>query len=206
MNVLIIGATGRTGSLLVEQGLAVGFTITAFARHTDKITIQHDRLRVLQGDATDAAAIESAVIGQHAVIDVIGARNLDQPTGLFSKNTGNLIAAMTQHNVPRYVMLSGLGAGDSRKDMGVVSRLLFRVMLSTLYEDKTRAENLLMRSDREWVIVRPPEVTDKPKRGHYRVLLQPPYGYEIARGDLVHFLLLQVNDITYVHKTPIVCW
>jgi putative NADH-flavin reductase len=206
MKVLVIGATGRTGSQVVEQGLGFGFHITAFARSPEKVTLTHDLLRVVQGDTTQPETVEAAVAGHDAVIDCIGTRDMNAPTHLFSKTTAHLIAAMTQHNVARYVMLSGLGAGSSRADLPPISRLMFRFMLSAVYEDKTHAESLLMASPLEWVIVRPPEVVDKPRRNTYRVPERPPYGREIGRGDLAFFLLFQTHDISYVHKTPVVCW
>jgi len=35
MKLLILGAAGRTGTLLVDQALAAGHTVTAFVRDTD---------------------------------------------------------------------------------------------------------------------------------------------------------------------------
>ena len=60
MKLVIFGANGATGRLLTEQALAAGNTVTAFTRHADALPIHHQQLRVIQGDALDLAAVETA--------------------------------------------------------------------------------------------------------------------------------------------------
>ena len=72
MRLAVFGATGRTGKLLVEQALNAEHDVTAFVRPRSlgKL-IKHERLTVVQGDATDAAAVERAVNGADAVVSVM---------------------------------------------------------------------------------------------------------------------------------------
>src|SRR5260221_328303 len=51
MNLVILGATGRTGRLAVDQALADGHTVTALVRSPDKLTARNASLRVLAGRA-----------------------------------------------------------------------------------------------------------------------------------------------------------
>lgn len=74
MKLLIFGATGGTGRQLVEQALAQGHTVTAFARDPAKITTKHANLRVAQGDMLQPASIEAAVAGHGAVLSALGIR------------------------------------------------------------------------------------------------------------------------------------
>jgi putative NADH-flavin reductase len=67
MNLLIFGATGETGRELVKQALAQNNAVTAFVRDTAKLDIQHQNLKVIEGDVTDAATVERAVQGQDVV-------------------------------------------------------------------------------------------------------------------------------------------
>ena len=71
MKVVIFGASGRTGRLLVEQALAAGHEVTAFVRDPARLPIRHERLRVAQGDVNDAPAVDAAVAGQHAVLSAL---------------------------------------------------------------------------------------------------------------------------------------
>ena len=74
--VLIIGATGAAGKLLVERTLAAGHVVTALVRSPEKLGLSHDRLQVLQGDALDIVAVEQAVVGQDAVFVLLSQPSL----------------------------------------------------------------------------------------------------------------------------------
>ena len=53
MNILIFGASGRTGHELVKQALAKDILVTAFVRKMDKLTIAHANLKIVQGELSD---------------------------------------------------------------------------------------------------------------------------------------------------------
>jgi putative NADH-flavin reductase len=74
MKLLVFGATGGTGSRLVEQALEQGHVVTAFARDPAKIHLTHDHLRVVAGDVLDRASVDAAVAGQDGVLSALGTR------------------------------------------------------------------------------------------------------------------------------------
>jgi putative NADH-flavin reductase len=74
VTVLVFGATGRTGRALVEQALAQGHIVTAFARDPRKIRTMHKNLRVMQGDVLNHDAVGEAINGQDAVLSALGVR------------------------------------------------------------------------------------------------------------------------------------
>ena len=74
MNLTVLGATGPTGTQLVEQALAAGHHVTALARSPEKLTITNPNLHVVQGDATDRAAVSQAMKRADAVISTLGAK------------------------------------------------------------------------------------------------------------------------------------
>lgn len=53
MKLLIFGATGSIGRLLVEQG----HRVTAFVRDRAKLDIWHANLKIVQGDVLDLASV-----------------------------------------------------------------------------------------------------------------------------------------------------
>ena len=62
MRVIVFGAAGRTGSQLVRQALERGHHVTAFVRgRVEQHGVWHVRLRVVPGDALDAAAVAAAI-------------------------------------------------------------------------------------------------------------------------------------------------
>jgi len=58
MRIAVFGGTGATGRLLIDQALDRGLSVTAYARHPEKLGIEDDRLTVVAGELSDSAAID----------------------------------------------------------------------------------------------------------------------------------------------------
>ena len=207
MKVLIIGATGATGRVLMREALEQGYEVTALARNPSAVAPEDHRRRVLKGNALDATEVEAAVAGQDAVLSALGTRS-SRPTTLFSQSTHNLISAMDKHGVRRLVCITGVGAGDSKGHVGFLyDRIILPFVVKNVYEDKERQEEAIKRSDLDWVIVRPAQLTDEPAKGEYRVFVGGSYtATKISRADVVSFMLAQLTDDTYVHKMPVISY
>ena len=61
MKLSVLGAAGATGIPLVEQALTAGHLVTALVRSGQKLTITNPNLHVVEGDATDRAAVSEAM-------------------------------------------------------------------------------------------------------------------------------------------------
>src|SRR5260370_37586010 len=53
MKLLVLGASGRTGRLVVEQARAAGHTATPLGRSPEKLTLRNSNLLVVAGRAND---------------------------------------------------------------------------------------------------------------------------------------------------------
>lgn len=197
MKILVIGATGGTGRCVVEHALGAGHEVTAFARTPQKISLQHERLHVAQGDVLDADALLRAMQGQQAVICALGPAAGTAPGTLISDGTRNIIRAMAQTGLRRLVFESGIMVGEG-SGLSAINRLLlsiFRALNRALYEDKVRAEQLIRQSSLDWVMVRPPKLKHMPGRGHYRIgqglNLNLPAG--LAHADVADFMVKSVT-------------
>lgn len=74
MNLLVFGASGGTGRCIVEQALAQGHIVTAFAREPARVRVAHENLRVVRGDISRHDSVEAAVRGQDAALCALGVR------------------------------------------------------------------------------------------------------------------------------------
>jgi putative NADH-flavin reductase len=74
MKLIIFGATGNTGKLLVEQALTAGNQVVAYIRNPAKLNMKSERLTIIQGELADEEKIESALKGADAVLSVLGPR------------------------------------------------------------------------------------------------------------------------------------
>jgi hypothetical protein len=62
MRIFVIGATGHTGTQIVDLALSRGHEVTAFVRSPHKIGRQDPRLKVLAGDPHNVEQLTSALL------------------------------------------------------------------------------------------------------------------------------------------------
>jgi hypothetical protein len=129
---------------------------------------------------------------------------LGQPFGRQPRQlpyASSLTAFASQHDSHA----TGFGAGDSRGHGGFLYCAAFHLLLGRVYDDKDVQERIVRRSKFEWVIVRPVILTDGPKTNAYRALADPrdwTCGF-ISRADVADFLIKQIDDDVFLHKTPV---
>ena len=68
LNILVYGATGKIGSLVVDEALRRGHVVTAVSRDPAKIKQSHQNLTAVKGDLLDAESIASLAVDQGVVI------------------------------------------------------------------------------------------------------------------------------------------
>jgi putative NADH-flavin reductase len=178
---------------------------------------RHRRLEVVVGDVSDAGKVREAVDGNEAVISVLGSRQPSNPLhphrpgnphGPVSAGSANIIAAMKEHGLRRFVCQTAWGAGESKYDPGFAGAFFMKVLVPPLlrdeYAEKEAQEKLVRESDLEWIIVRPMILTNGPWTNDYRVGLDLKPGRRpyISRADVADFLMKQLADDTFIHKTP----
>lgn len=203
---LILGATGGTGQQVLVQALEAGHEVTAFARSAATIPVQHALLRRVTGSVTDeGSALADAVRGQDAVISALGRGMSFKSAGLIQRCVPPILAAMQHHGVRRLIFTSAIGVGDTIRDVPLFPRIIFRSLLSDIYADKAVGEDLIRRSDLDWTIVQPSQLTNGPLTRKYRVgeHLQLRGIPNISRADAAHFILTQLDDAAYIGKVAL---
>jgi putative NADH-flavin reductase len=199
MRLAIVAATGGIGRQLLRQALAAGHEVTAVAR--SPLTARHERLRAVQADAADAAAVARVVEGQDAVISTVGPSRSTPAGEIISTATRNIISAMKQSE--RFVLTSGLMVGEAR-GAGLVQRLgirAFRLFNLALYRDKLLAERLVRESGLPWVIVRPPVFDGRAPRGTFRMGEDLDVGMaSMSAADVAGALLRAATDDSVLRK------
>lgn len=207
--ILVIGATGGTGRLIVSQAIARGYAITALVRSPDKAR-DLKGAKLIVGDARDETVLREALKGQDAVISALGtpASPFKEVT-LLSTVTRAVVSAMQAEHVSRLICITGIGAGDSAGHGGFLfDKLVMPLVLRNVYADKNRQEAIVRQSGLDWALVRPSVLNDKPGRGTIRALadLSGIHGGTISRTDVASFVLDQVQDDTWLHRSPLITW
>jgi NAD(P)-dependent dehydrogenase (short-subunit alcohol dehydrogenase family) len=113
-NVIVFGATGRSGRAVVARLLERGPFGHGLRSKPRKDRGRKDEVRIATGDVLDAATVEPAVQGHDAVISCLGA---GLKGTVRSEGTRNIITAMHAAGVRRLISQSSLGVGDSRQNL-----------------------------------------------------------------------------------------
>jgi len=197
MKVLVFGASGKTGGLVVERALAKGHAVTVLVRDPKKF--MQAGVRVVVGDATKAEDVRGAMRGQEVVIDAIGGTAPYKKQTLESMAARAIVAAMKSEGARRLIVVSMMGLGESVAQAPFWYRyLLMPTFLRGSTEDKRAMEGEVSRSGLEYVIVRAPILGDGGATGKVVVLGSGATGHAITRADLANFLVEQVDGSAYV--------
>jgi putative NADH-flavin reductase len=209
MKVLVFGASGGTGHELAQQGLARGHAITAFVRRPEKFTIRHEKIKIHQGDVRDRASVESAVRDQDAAISALGGASLIKREPAFVVGIHNIVSSMEQASARRFVYLSADTVHDARKQFNLLRKLLVPLIFSKTAADHELNENMIRESHLDWVIVRPPMLTNGERRGVYQSgqhLRPDSFIPKLSRADLADFMLNQLTSDVFLRTTAVVMY
>jgi putative NADH-flavin reductase len=204
MRLTIFGATGATGTQLVGQALEAGHEVTAVVRDRVRLTVPDQQgLRVVRADVMDPEAIVPAVENADAVLSVLGHRG-PGPARLLADGARSILAAMDKTGMRRLAVVSAAGAYNDPND-GLVTRLLVKPLLQRLlreaFADTHEMDRQVQASGTEWTIVRPPQLTNGPRRGRYRTAIDHTVGRRISRADLADATLTAIGDPATVRHT-----
>ena len=210
MKVLIIGATGGTGTELIKQALAKNFTVTAFVRNPARLKIENKNLKILTGNVLDKNSVEKAVEGQDAVLCALGHKKWFRLTNILSEGTRNILEAMEKNNIRRFICETSLSVGDSFGRMGLYYTLFtIPIILQFYFWDKYRQEKIIKASSIEWTIVQPGALKNSKPKGKWKegdkignYLLT----VGISRADVADFMLKQITETKYIKKTVGISW
>ena len=206
MKITVFGPTGGTGKQIVEQALAAGYEVVAYARNPSKLDIENERLTVIQGELSDQASIENSVKGSDAVLSSLGPRggSKDKPLTLGMQN---VIAAMKKQGVRRLIITSTLSAQDPKDKPDFRTKAMVNFVKTTMhaaYEDIVSVAETVRNSDLDWTIVRLAILNNRPKSGKVRAgyVGSGDVGTQISRADIAGFMLSQIGDAKYLREAP----
>ena len=203
MNITVFGATGGTGTALVEQALAAGHEVTAVVRDPARMKVaRHPRLRVVTADVMDPASIAPALAGTDAAVNTVGPHGLGRTT-IQQDSVRSILQAMHQVGARRLLHISGSSTVDDGESWYMrfpVKPLARATFLGNSCTDMRGAESLIRASDMDWTIFRPPALNSKPARG-YRTAIDRnlPHGFSVTRADLAACMVAMLPEPTIVH-------
>src|SRR5215470_3043247 len=200
MNILVLGAAGGVGRLIVGQALARGHKVTAFVRDPGKADLR--KATVVRGDVLDIQALSNALPSQEAVVYAIGVKSTG-PTTLFSQSTQLLLTAMEQQQVKRLVCITGIRAGETKGHGGFLyDHVIFPLFTRNRNADKELQEQLIRQSNLDWTIVRPAPFSEGKQNAPFQVLTEVGNAVlrKVSRAEVASFVLGELEARQHVRQ------
>jgi uncharacterized protein YbjT (DUF2867 family) len=184
MKVAVIGATGRTGRLVVDEARRQGHEVIACTRRPGLLADVDELTTIVEGDASDPATLRRALA--EAVISTVPGGKRTHPHAAEEVTTA-IVSAMREYDVARLVVTSAYPVVGDRPRLPM---WILRRLLRTAYADVARMEQIVAGSNLDWTVARLNRLNDGPAAGALRAspeLLDHPA--PISRRDVATFLV-----------------
>ncbi|ELZ96840.1 NAD dependent epimerase/dehydratase family protein [Haloferax mucosum ATCC BAA-1512] len=163
--VLVAGATGRTGRLVLDALADTPFLVRALTRDSNAKSVLRARGadEVVVGDLLDRDTARDAVTDVDAVVSAVGvAAGLDTIRGDLVDGEGieNLVEAAAAADIRRFVLMSSIGVGNSKDGLPLSLRAILTA--TGVLPAKERSERRLRNAPLAHTIIRPGALTDAP--------------------------------------------
>ena len=205
--IALFGGTGRTGQKFLDKALSHGYEVIALARDQSKLE-QHQNLSIIQSDVLNQQDVDNVIIDSDIVVSLFG-HVKGSPKGLQTSGTEHIIKAMQKFEVDRIISLSGGGLPFPEKDqpkfIDKLIRTIMKIAVPKILNDAINHAEVLRNSNRDWMIVRAPRLTDDQEKGQYKVgWVGVNSSTKISRSDLAEFILNQIEEINFNKQMPFV--
>ncbi|MCM5661591.1 NAD(P)-dependent oxidoreductase [Galbibacter mesophilus] len=209
MEILVLGATGRTGRHLVRLILNEGHQVTAFVRSPEKLPRPQTGVRVIRGDGIDISNLQNLFGNQRfdAVIIAVGADSLKCST-VRGDVTKNVVKCLSQTNAnPRIWVVSSAGANESLGHLGFFSRTFVNTILKGHISDHEAQENYVRESSLPYTIVRPVGLTDEMMNQKNYLVMESGrvQTTNISRLSVADFIVQNLDNPKYLGKAVTLC-
>jgi putative NADH-flavin reductase len=202
MKLVVLGATGGTGLELVRQSIERKHQVTAFVRSPEALQPYHERISIKRGNVLDSSQLAEAIHGHDAILSGFG------PRVPISKSDANLLrdfavaltTAMARASLRRVIVIST--AFLFKDSIIPPTYLLGRMFFGSVVVDSAASEQIITQTNLDWTVVRPPQLTDKPGTGRYRLREGhlPRFGFKISRADVADSFLNALETPNSIRK------
>ena len=195
--ILVFGVTRGTGLEVVRALVKGGERVTVMARKGANVeALKSLNVNVVTGDALNRDDVNAAFAAApfREVLSTLGGTPKDASVDY--EGNRNIIDAAKNSGIPRLVLISAIGAGDSAP----AAPWYLAMFKTTYFGEKTKAENYLRTSGLEYTIVRPGWLLDAPPSNHAILIADATKFSWITRSDLANLVVTCLKSDANVNK------
>lgn len=214
MKILLLGATGRTGKLVLESAVKKGFKVNCLVRNLEKVA-PADSVSVFEGDVRNEEHLRNAMADCKYVISVLNiSRHSDfpwsplrTPETLLSGTMKQLIEIGKEKNIEKIVICSAWGVAETNKDLPFWFRwLIAHSNIGKAYKDHEEQEEILKNSDLNYTIVRPTALINSMKKQFIKESFNnhPKPALMVSRKAVANYLTDSLKNESLNKKTVVI--
>ena len=215
MKILILGSTGRTGKLILEETLKQGYEVNCLVREPKKIKENHNNLKLFKGSPEQISDLDNVVKGCDGIISTLNISRksdfpwskLRTPPKFLSDVMKNIVSLTEENGIKRIVVCSAWGVAETEKEIPIWFRWFIKNSnIGVAYKDHQRQENELKKSKLNWTIVRPTGLTNfkKEKRIIESYNNKPKPKLTISRKNVAKFMVNALRRDELIGQTPVI--
>ena len=166
----VFGASGRTGTHIIDELIRRDVNIRAFSRRT-KENADTDSLNWVVADVTNKESLAEALKNVDVIISAIGPVDGDNSENVDYLGAINIVSAAKESGVQQIIYMSSIGAGGAEN----ISTVMLNLLANKTMKWKALAEEQIRNSGIAFTIVRPGGLLGEPAT----------QGIQFSQGDNV---------------------
>ena len=191
-NILVFGATGKTGQLICKELEVHNLTYSVFVREQSTNKIENSSVKIKSGNVLNAKDVQLAFSNESFtdVIIALGSKDL-KGAGIRSIGTKNIIDALNSTQSKSHIhAISALGVGESWTQLNWFAKLISNLLIKSTMTDHNKQEKYLKSDSLPYHIIRPVGLKDGDSKGDVQMQNE---GFlpsnSIQRADVAKFLV-----------------
>ena len=204
MKVIVFGANGRVGSVLVKQLIKQNYEVVAFIHGKNNLP-KSKLVSLHKGNIYSPENVSLAMNGCDVVISALGSWGTPKKD-ILSSAMKNIIPAMEQQNIKRIITLTGSDALANQEKPTLiqqVTRPIFTLLAKNILEDGEKHISLLENSKLDWTTLRSPVMNNIGNPKNFCLKDKPPNPLRtINRQSVAIALANQITDTVFIHQAP----
>lgn len=202
--VVVAGAAGRAGRLIAKEALDRGFKVRALmVRPFDPPSLSEFEGRdveYVEGNFSSTDGLGQALSGADYLISAIGSTkpfSAKEFEKIDVQGNRNLALAAKEKGIKQMVVISSIGAGDSKEAMTCV----FRWMMGQVIKAKTILEQEIKSVGIDYTIIRPGGYTKRPLSGKIALGEGGKISGLVQREQVAQVCVDAISDKTMINRT-----
>lgn len=205
MKIVVFGANGKVGRVVVEKLLERGHSVSAFV-HGEHDFVKNAQLKIVKGDIYDPKDAGKAIAGNEIVISTLGSWGTPKKD-ILSVGMSHIIDSAKANVIKRVISLTGADARMYGDKKDVVHRVMYgfiSLAADKILRDGESHIEQLRTSGLDWVVIRSPVMNETGDQNYQLSDTRPKPWQTIHRHAVAESIVSQIDDYSWSQKSPFI--